>query len=72
MVKMIERKFTTQHEVAFKFQNKTTSYNASSPYNNTKYHHLERDKKKENNSRKCGKNWIMGHKYEDMSLHYIE
>jgi NADH dehydrogenase/NADH:ubiquinone oxidoreductase subunit G len=70
MVKIIERKLNTQHEVAFGLSKKTTNYSASGDYNTTKYHHSEREKKKENNCRKCGKNWTPGHRCEDMSLRY--
>jgi hypothetical protein len=50
--KMIKRKFIGQQEATFETPKKTMSYN------NTKYHHLKIDKKKENNYRKCGENWI--------------
>jgi hypothetical protein len=70
MAKIIEKNLNTQHEVAFGFSKKTTNYSASGDYNTTKYHHSDREKKKENNCRKCGKNWTLGHRCEDMSLHY--
>jgi len=34
-------------------------------------HHLEKEKKKENNFQRCGKKWNLGHQCEENSLHYL-
>ena len=36
----------------------------------SKYNYSKRDKRKENNCRQCGNNWILGGRCEDTSLHY--
>jgi hypothetical protein len=70
--KMIKRKLPSQQRVAFEPPEKTTSYSPQSHYSDTKYHHSEKDKKKENNFQRCGKKWILGHQCEENSLHYLK